>query len=402
MDLQAGYPYSLVKYGLPNDYPKLDRDLRTTVAVIGGGISGALTAHALVQAGIACVVLDARTVGLGSTVASTSLLQYEIDVPLSKLIPQIGRSRAERAYRLCADAIAALAGISKRLPGVPFDRRPSLYLASYQKHLSLIIAEHKARRAMGLDVVLWDADTVKHTIGLDAPGGIYSRTGAQTDAYLLTHGLHRYNIKKGAQVYDRTLVTHIRHHKKGAVLTTATGHTVHTRKIIVATGYESLQYIREKIVDLRSTYAIAGEHGETATPWYENCLIWETKDPYLYLRTTPDKRIVAGGRDEQFYSPARRDKLLKRKTRQLEQDVRRLFPHLPFHAEFSWTGTFGSTQDGLPYIGEYPRMPHTFFALGFGGNGITFSQVAADIVCRLVQGRKHPDAALFSFSRYKG
>lgn len=402
MDLQSGYPYSLVKYGLPNDYPKLDRDLRTAVTVIGGGISGALTAHALVQAGIDCVVLDARTVGLGSTIASTSLLQYEIDMPLSRLIRQIGRSGAERAYRLCTDAISTLADISKRLPGVPFEMKPSLYLASWQKHLPLIEAEHKARRAMGLDVLLWDADTVKHTIGFDAPGAIYSRTGAQTDAYLLTHGLHRYNIKKGAQVYDRTLVTDIQCHKKGAVLTTATGHTVRTRNIIVATGYESLQYIREKIVNLRSTYAVAGEHSETAMPWYENCLIWETKDPYLYMRVTPDHRILAGGRDEKFYNPARRDKLLKTKTRQLEQDVRRRFPHIPFHAEFSWTGTFGSTQDGLPYIGEYPRMPHTYFALGFGGNGITFSQVAAEIVCRLVQGKKHPDAALFSFSRYKG
>ncbi len=402
MHLQSGYPYSLVKYGLPQDYPKLGDSLRTTVTVIGGGISGALTAHALVQAGIDCIVLDARTAGLGSTVASTSLLQYEIDVPLTRLTTLIGRSGAEEAYRLCAASIGELEAISRRLPGVPFELKPSLYLASYKKHLPLIEAEHKARRRMGLDVMLWDADTVKHTIGTDAPGAIYSRTGAQTDAYLLTHALHRYNQKKGAQVYDRTLVTGIQPHKKGAVLTTAGGYTVHTKKIIVATGYESLQYIREKVVELRSTYAVASEHRETAAAWYENCLIWETRDPYLYMRTTPDRRILVGGRDEPSYSPARRDKLLHHKTRQLTNDFRARFPDVSFSPEFSWTGTFGNTRDGLPYIGEYPRMPHTYFALGFGGNGITFSQIAAGIVCSLVQGKKHPHAALFSFNRYKG
>lgn len=402
MHLQSGNPYSLVKYGLPNDYPKLNRHLRTAVTVIGGGISGALTAYALMQAGIECVTLDARTIGLGSTVASTSLLQYEIDVPLSRLTGMVGRSAAERAYRLCAGSIGELEKICRHLPGVPFEKKPSLYLASYKKDLPLIEAEHAARRRMGLDVMLWDEDTLQHTIGLKAPGAIYSRTGAQTDAYLLTHGLHRYNIKKGAQVYDRTLVTNIQPGKKGAVITTADGYTVQTRKIVVATGYESLQYIRENIVELLSTYAVASEHNEAAEAWYQNCLIWETKDPYLYMRTTPDRRIIVGGRDEPYYNPSRRNKLLHTKTRQLTADFRKTFPDVPFLPEFTWTGTFGSTQDGLPYIGAYKRMPHTYFALGFGGNGITFSQIAANIVCSLIQGKKHRDAALFSFDRFKG
>lgn len=401
MHLQSGNPYSLVKYGLPQDYPKLNSNIRTTVAIIGGGISGALTAYALTEAGIDCVTLDARTVGLGSTAASTSLLQYEIDVPLTRLCGKVGRSAAERAYRLCADSIIELEKISKRLPGVPFEKRPSLYLASYKKHLPLLEAEYKARRNMGLDVMLWDEDSVKHTIGLHAPGAIYSRTGAETDAYLFTHGLHRHNGKRGAQVYDRTLVTKIDAQRKGALITTAGGYTVKARHVVVATGYESLQYIREPIVDLHSTYAVASEHNEDAAPWYNNCLIWETRDPYLYMRTTPDRRIIIGGRDEKYYNPTRRNKLLHTKTSQLTADFRKRFPEIPFLPEFTWTGTFGSTQDGLPYIGSYARMPHTWFALGFGGNGITFSQIAASIVCSLIQGKKHPDTGIFSFDRYQ-
>ena len=86
MKLNSGYPYSLIKNGLPHSYPKLEKNIKTDVLILGGGISGALTAHYLVQEGIDCALIDARTIGLGSTCASTSLLQYEIDTSLHQLI----------------------------------------------------------------------------------------------------------------------------------------------------------------------------------------------------------------------------------------------------------------------------------------------------------------------------
>ncbi|MGX5820925.1 NAD(P)/FAD-dependent oxidoreductase [Chitinophaga lutea] len=402
MDLQSGYCYSLVRYGLICDYPRLERDLRTDVAVIGAGISGALAAHALVQAGVECVSFDARTVGLGSTCASTSLLQYEIDTPLCRLRSLIGRAAADRAYALSVASVAQLAKVAKRVGMVNFEPKTSLLLASYKKDAQMLASEFKARREIGLDVTFWDETTLRNNTGLQAPAAIYSHTAAQTDAYLFTHRIHQYNIRRGARVYDRTPVTDLQPDKQGVVLRTAAGHTIRARKVIVATGYEATQYIREKLATLRSTYAVASEHMDDGRLWYENCLIWETKDPYLYLRTTQDHRILAGGRDEMFYSPARRDKLLKSKCRALVQDVHKRFPHLDMRPEFSWTGTFASTHDGLPYIGEYPGLPHAYFALGYGGNGITFSQIAAQLLAAQIQDKKAPDAGLFTFDRFKG
>jgi len=97
MTLKSGYPFWLVKNGLPFTFPKLDHDITTDVVIIGAGISGALARYYLVNEGIDCVTLDARTIGLGSTSASTSLLQYEIDRPLCKLIDTVGK---EKAYLL--------------------------------------------------------------------------------------------------------------------------------------------------------------------------------------------------------------------------------------------------------------------------------------------------------------
>ena len=100
MNLKAGYPFSLIKNGLVFNYPKLEKDIQTEVLIMGGGISGALVAYHLMQKNIPCVIVDARSIGLGSTCASTSLLQYEIDTPLYKLSKLIGEKSAVRSYWL--------------------------------------------------------------------------------------------------------------------------------------------------------------------------------------------------------------------------------------------------------------------------------------------------------------
>jgi glycine/D-amino acid oxidase-like deaminating enzyme len=117
------------------------------------------------------------------------------------------------------------------------------------------------------------------------------------------------------------------------------------------------------------------------------------------LRSTKDNRIIVGGRDEEFFSHIKRDRLLPRKTKQLQKDFTKMFPSISFEPEFSWAGVFGSTKDGLPYIGSYKKLPNSFFALGFGGNGITFSQVAGEIISALIKGKKNKDVDLFSFDR---
>ena len=121
--------------------------------------------------------------------------------------------------------------------------------------------------------------------------------------------------------------------------------------------------------------------------------------PYLYMKVTDDYRILLGGKDSLFYDPAKREKMLPLKAKQLEKAFHKLFPRIDFKTDFKWAGTFSSTKDGLPYIGSIPERPHTYFALGFGGNGITFSEIAAQLICDELSGNHNPDIDLFSFSR---
>lgn len=400
MNLQAGYPYSLIKNGLQFDYPKLDHNLRTDVLIVGGGISGALVAWHLIQRGIDCVLTDSRTIGLGSTCASTGLLQYEIDKPLTELIAIVGLKHAVRAYDLCRQAIYELGDIAKEIGLKEYEYKQSLYYAAHKNDIPFLKNEFTTRKKNGFNIQYLSADEVKNMFRLNVPAALVSRDGAQVDAYQFANSLLQYAIKKGLRVFDRTKIVNMGYETKRGIFKTERSYSITAAKIVYATGYESVKYIKKHIVKLQSTFSTVSEHLEGDGPfWKDDVMIWNTATPYLYIRTTHDRRILIGGRDENFYNPLKRDKLIKRKARLLTNDFKKLFPAVPFRPEFSWAGTFGATKDGLPFIGHYKPIPRSYFALGFGGNGITFSQVAAKIIADLIEGRPNKDEGIFSFSR---
>ena len=367
---------------------------------MGAGITGALTGWHLSKMGFNVVIVDRRHAGMGSTAASTSLLQYEIDVPLVALQEIVGKENAERSYVFCRDAIYELEKIAATLKmSEDFQRSPSLQLASFKKHVHRLEKECVARRNIGIDVDFLDPKAIKNKFHIESHGGLISSDAAQVDSYKLTHALLKDIERMGGRIFDHSNVTAIHHAKNNVELTVEPGFNVKAKKLVIACGYESLQYLPKKIEDLSSTYVILSEPFPKQEFWFKNSLIWETAIPYLYMKVTSDYRILVGGCDSPFQNASRCDALMKTKTLQLERAFKKLFPHIPFKTDFQWAGTFSSSKDGLPYIGSIPERPNTYFALGFGGNGITFSLIGAQIITDMLLGKKRKDEGLFSFDR---
>lgn len=400
MDLRSHYPYWLLKNGLMYVYPSVQENMKCDVAIIGAGISGALAAWELTKAGYEIVIVDKRHAGMGSTAASTALLQYEIDTPLYELIEKVGYENAVKSYKLCRQAIYDLKEICDQFyDRSGFGLNPSLQFASYKMHVKDLQREYKLRKEEGFKIDFLGETDVKKKFSFSAPAAILSEDGGRMDTYAATHMLLQKSIQLGLCAYDNTEVTEIVHHPNGVKLQTSTGYAIKARYLVIACGYESQKYLPKKVETFHSTFAIISEPIPEKFVWFRNALIWETSSPYLYLRTTTDHRIIIGGKDIESSDPEKRDQLIPKKTADLEKSFKKMFPHIPFKTDFKWAGVFASTKDGLPFIGSVPDRPHTFFSLGFGGNGVVFSVIAAQMIRDIILGKKNPDASIFGFDR---
>jgi len=398
-DLRTGKPVWMMGRPRLAKHKKLKKNIRSDVVVVGGGISGALMAYRLTNLGMQVTLIDSRTIGAGSTAASTAILSYEADVNLGELIEKIGRTPAVRAYRAGIEAIDLIGKMVRRLDDrCNFRRTQSLYLASSRKDVKLLERECAVRQKYKFRVRLLASEELSAKYGLNAQCAILNEDAAEVDPLKLTQALMRHAVKRGLKVFVHSKVVSYEREGSESILTTEDGREVRARHVVFATGYETQQFLRQKEVKLKSSYAIASK--PMRVPLRQKFpVVWETARPYLYVRATADSRMIVGGEDVDFVDEKRRDRLLSAKTKALEKKIRKLMPGIRWKLATAWTGTFAETKDGLPYIGKHKEFPGAYFALGYGGNGITFAAIASMIVPDLIRGGKNSDARIFRFER---
>ena len=393
-DLRDGKPVWLAS----SPRIKTSQDLsakQADVVIVGTGVSGALMADALQRAGYGVLAVDRRKIMSGSTPASTALLQSELDIPLTTLQKKMGASQAARAWHRSAEAVLDL---QARIEDLGIDcemrARETIYLPGNILNLNGLQKECAARDNIGLRSHYIGASALYKFSGLRKAGAIITRGNAELNPVKLVSGLWRQFMARGGRLASNTEVANVEQTHWRVRLDLADGRHLFAKHVVFCTGYEAPTSIRPKGYKIKSTWVLATKPQPNKL-WASQSLIWEAADPYLYLRSTADGRIIVGGEDEDFSDEVTRNAMTPNKIASIARKARKLIPHADFSPEFSWTGCFGESPSGLPAIGPVPGMPRCYAVLGFGGNGITFSMLAAQLISRHIQGLKDPDAELF-------
>ncbi|SDW87093.1 FAD-binding oxidoreductase [Paenibacillus sp. PDC88] len=400
MDLQTGKLYWPATVSSPPIYPPLTEDIQCDALIIGGGSSGAQSAYQLARQGLHVVVVDKRTIGGGSSSTNTALIQYAGDKMLTELAADFGEEKASAHLKLCRQAIDDIEQACSQLPdAADFVRRDSLYYASSEADVPALKQEHALLKKHGFDVDLWDENQIAAKYPFRKSGALYYRNDAEMNPLKYIYGLFEEVRGMGGKVYGGTEITGKKFSSDEAVFYTKSGHQIRTKYVIMAAGYEQMELTPNANATITSSYVVITKPVADLSSWYKRTLLWETARPYMYMRTTPDDRIIVGGMDQETHRSVSRDAHIESGRDQLMKNLSEMFPEIKTEPDYVLGAFFAGTLDGLPMIGRSDEYPNCYHIMAYGDNGTVYNMTLSRIVTDMITKGSSPHLDLYLRSK---
>jgi Rieske Fe-S protein len=199
--------------------------------------------------------------------------------------------------------------------------------------------------------------------------------------------------KNGGQLFSNTRATEWKGEDAPHVKT-ANGQTIRAKSIVLATNYPIMSKMFAKLPAYR-TYAIGVRVPKNSV---EKCLIWDTADPYIYVRTQAEDDhdvLIVGGEDHRTGQEDDADARFGR----LRQWTEKRFPFAE-ETLYQWSGQFAETHDGLAFIGRFSEASRQVYLItGDSGQGMTHGTIGGMLVSDLILERENPWVEVFEPSR---
>lgn len=360
---------------------------RTDVAVIGAGFTGLSAALALGKRGASVTVLDAGPVGGGASGRNGGHCNTGVAQDYAALTAQLGAERARACYRAYASAVDTVERVIRdEQIDCDYTRRGKLKLASKPHHLAHLEATAELiARDVDPDVQLIGRSGIRDEIGSDAfYGGLLQRHGGQMHMGKFGVGLANAAVRQGTRIHEHAPVSQIVRQGDGTYRVISERGEIVARQVLVATGpsrHGPFGWYRRRMAPVGSFIIVTEPLGsDTLDRLLPNRRAYVTSRlMHNYFRTTPDHRLVLGGRARFTASEQPSD---ERSGRILRANLAHLFPSLAqARIDYCWGGLVDITADRLPRAGQHDGI---YFSMGYSGHGTQMAthmgQVMADVM----------------------
>ena len=355
------------------EFPTLEKDIRTQVLIIGGGMAGILCSYFLQRAGVDYCLLEKGRICQGITGHTTAKITAQHGLIYEKALQSLGQERAELFLKANLKAVEHYRELGTILDCDMQDVDSYLYSVLDRRKLE--------REIQALGSLGYQADYVENTqLPFEVEAAIRFPHQAQFHPLKFAAG-----ISKNLRIYENSEVREMTEYfaltEKGSVA---------AEKIIVATHFPFINtrgsyYL--KMYQNRS-YVLALEAAETAD--IIKGMYLEADNLGFSVRSYQNYLLLGGG--------GHRTGKGKPAWDLLREIAKEYFPER--EERYFWATQDCMSLDKRPYIGPYSKnMPDLFVATGFGKWGMTGSMISAMILSDLVRGKDNAYAAVFSPSR---
>ncbi len=354
------------------EFPPLTGDESARIAIIGGGITGLLTAHLLREQHP--IVLEAGRICSGQTARTTAKITSQHDLIYADLISRLGEDAAAQYARANEEAIADYARIiDKGRIDCGFTRCDA-YLYSTAESAPL---EKEAEAALRIGL---PAEFTRETeLPFPIAGALRFRDQARFHPLAFLRA-----IAEGIDIYENTRVLSVEDDR----IHTDRG-TVRAEHIVFASHYP--------FVNVPGWY-FARMHQERSyvlalqSPWLPEHVHLGVDGDGLSFRAAEGLLLLGGGSHRTGENPE------GGKYDFLRDRARTLLPGAKEVAH--WSAQDCVTVDRIPCIGQYARsQPRWYVATGFAKWGMTSAMVSARIIAGMIAGNVPDWAEVFSPQR---
>lgn len=123
--------------------------------------------------------------------------------------------------------------------------------------------------------------------------------------------------KRGAIIASPVEVTDVAELPGGVALSTSEGRVLVAEHAVFCTGYEFLRQMQAPSHHVTSTWALTTKPIKDLPQWLHDTIVREAAEPYLYFRSDPTGRIIAGGEDEEAAEKNTSKSVLQQKTKRI-------------------------------------------------------------------------------------
>lgn len=353
-----------------NSHSTLKGNIETDVLVIGGGLAGILCAHRLTEAGVQCVVAEAKTVGSGITKNTTAKITAQHGLIYDQLVKNQGASAARGYYDIQSRAIKTYENLQEQYP-CDFEKKTAyVYTMNNREKLE---KEAAAYRRLGIPME-WKEDS---PLPFQTKGLLGMQGQAQFNPLKLL-----YALAQNLTVYENTFVTEV----KDNIALTPKGN-IKAKHIVLATHFPLVNVPGLYFVKLyqHRSYVIALENALDVQGMYVD----ERSDGHSF-RNYKGHLLIGGG-----------DHQTGKKGGGWEE-LRRLAKNAYPKAQerYAWATQDCMSLDGIPYIGVHRKDKQSLYvATGFNKWGMTGSMAAAEVLTEMITTGKSDYEELFSPQR---
>ena len=381
----------------PDDDGPVTGDNEADVVIIGSGFTGLATALFLAEEhGIKAVVLEANRVAWGCTSRNGGQGQNASGrLYRSQWIERWGLPTAKR---LDAEIRYGFETFKSLVAGADCDPQPGghLYIAHRDKKMAFLQNEARVMRdQFGYDTRMLSADEVRsqYCNDQDAQGAMHEAEGICVHPLKLAYSYMKRARSGGARVHPSSPV--IGWETRGGVHHLKTpGGTVKARAVGIATGAYTApglhSTLKNRIFPVLSNSIVTRPLTDAelkATNFLTHEAITDTRTLRFYYRLLPDKRVQIGSRSAITGADASRET----HYRLLVDGLARKFPPLKgIQIDYSWWGWVDVAHDMMPRIVQPDAKQSVFYALGYGGNGVSFSAHAGRRMAQRIAGHDDP------------